>query len=191
MWVKSLGAAGFGELSVRALARAAGVSPGTVQHHFPTSRGVPTDPADLAATSEDLLRLRLAAAMTRPGLSAAILFDRSDDHEARLAYLAEALRPSRLEALERLRALTQAGVLRARDPVMIAVLFGILLPTLSSAGPALKALFDLDLNDAAVQERLVTGLADVLSLGLLPDIGRTGSTTGSRDSPRFSRPGSG
>jgi len=183
---RQIGVHGFVRTTFRGIAAEAGVSYGSVQHHFPTKRELwsalveevllPAHRASRAVSSEDEIRrvltervrARVEAAVLRPGLSAAILTDTSEGAGARLAELASALQADRAVEREMLRSLIAAGQLRAVDEVAVAAVLGVALTTLSSAKPAMAALLGLDMDDAASRERLARGIADLLLHGLLP-----------------------
>lgn len=183
---RQIGVHGFARTTFRGIAAEAGVSYGSVQHHFPTKRELwsalveevllPAHRASRAVSSEDEIRrvltervrARVEAAVLRPGLSAAILTDTSEGAGARLAELASALQADRAVEREMLRSLIAAGQLRAVDEVAVAAVLGVALTTLSSAKPAMAALLGLDMDDAASRERLARGIADLLLHGLLP-----------------------
>ncbi len=177
---------GFARTTFRGIAAEAGVSYGSVQHHFPTkgklwsalveevllpayraSRPVSSE-ADIRRVLTDKVRARVEAAVLRPGLSAAILTDTSEGAEARLVELASALQADRAVERELLRAAIAAGRLRAVDEVAVMAVLGVALTTLSSAKPAMAALLGLDMDDAASREHLARGIADLLLHGLLP-----------------------
>ncbi len=183
---RQIGVHGFARTTFRGIAAEAGVSYGSVQHHFPTKKQLwsalveevllPAHRASNAVSSEDEIRrvltervrARVEAAVLRPGLSAAILTDTSEGAEARLDELASALQADRAAERQMLRTLIAAGQLRAVDEVAVAAVLGIALTTLSSAKPAMAALLGLDMDDAATRERLARGIADLLLHGLLP-----------------------
>ena len=183
---RQIGAYGFAGTTFRGIAAEAGVSYGSVQHHFPTKErlwsalveevllpahrapsAVPSE-ADLGPMLTERVRARVEAAVLRPGLSAAILTDTSEGADARLAELASATRADRESERAMLRALIAARQLRAVDEVAVMAVLGIALTMLSSAKPATAALLGLDLDDAASRERLAQGIADLLLHGLLP-----------------------
>jgi AcrR family transcriptional regulator len=183
---RQIGRLGFARTTFRGIAAEAGVSYGSVQHHFPTKRQlwsalveevlVPAHRASRPVSSEhdirrvltEKVRARVEAAVLRPGLSAAILTDTSEGADARLNELASALHADRAVERELLRALIEAGKLRAVDEVAVMAVLGVALTTLSSAKPAMAALLGLDMDDAATRERLARGIADLLLHGLLP-----------------------
>ena len=183
---RQIGMYGFARTTFRGIAAEAGVSYGSVQHHFPTKEHLwralvdevllpahrAPDPAsrdhDLPRALTETVRARVEASVLRPGLSAAILTDPSEGAAARLDALASALRTEQRSERERLRALIAAGQLRAVDEDAVLAVLGIALTTLSSAKPALAALLGLDMEDAAARERLTRGIADLLLHGLLP-----------------------
>jgi TetR/AcrR family transcriptional regulator len=183
---RQIGVHGFARTTFRGIAAEAGVSYGSVQHHFPTkkqlwsalveevllpahraSRPVSTE-HDIRRVLTEKVRARVEAAVLRPGLSAAILTDTSEGAEGRLRELASVLRPDREAEREMLRMAIAAGMVRGVDELAVMAIMGVALTTLSSAKPAMAALLDLDMDDAATRERLAEGIADILLLGLLP-----------------------
>jgi len=183
---RQIGAHGFAGTTFRGIAAEAGVSYGSVQHHFPTKQQLwsalveevllPAHRAPSAVPSEDDLgrvltekvRARVEAAVLRPGLSAAILTDTSEGADVRFHELASALRPDREAEREMLRALIAAGQLREVDEVAVMAVLGVALTTLSSAKTAIAVLLGVDMDDAASRERLARGISDLLLHGLLP-----------------------
>jgi AcrR family transcriptional regulator len=183
---RQIGLHGFARTSFRSIAAEAGVSYGSVQHHFPTKTQlwsalvaevlVPAQRASRAVSREqdirdvltEKVRARIEAAVLRPGLSAAILTDTSEGAAARLDELASALKSDRAAERELLRTLIAANELRAVDEVAVMAVLGVALTTLSSAKPAMAALLGLDMDDAETRERLARGIADMLLHGLLP-----------------------
>jgi AcrR family transcriptional regulator len=177
---------GFARTTFRGIAAEAGVSYGSVQHHFPTKarlwsalveevlvpahRASPpvSNAQDIRRVLTGMVRARVEAAVLRPGLSAAILTDSSEGAEARLDELASALQAHRATEREVLRTLIAAGQLRAVDEQAVMAVLGVALATLSSAKPAMAALLGLDMDDADTRERLARGIADLLLHGLLP-----------------------
>ncbi len=183
---RQIGVHGFARTTFRGIAAEAGVSYGSVQHHFPTkarlwsalveemlvpaqraSRAVSSEP-DIRRVLTEKVRARVEAAVLRPGLSAAILMDTSAGAEARLVELASALQADRAAEREMLRTLIAAGKLRAVDEVAVMAVLGVALTTLSSAKPAMAALLGLDMDDAVSRDQLARGIADLLLHGLLP-----------------------
>jgi AcrR family transcriptional regulator len=197
---RMFGEQGYGGASMRGLAERLGVAQGTLQHLFPTkialwdamvdevlvpAYSVPVPESAFVAFAPDVVRARVDAAITRPGLSAAILFDRSEGHEARLLALGARLRGVQEQNLAALAGLAASGVIRVRDTEAVAAVLSVLLPTLSSAAPALQALFGLDLSDPGTRERIALAATDLLLRGLLeasadgpaPDPGRSDAPT--------------
>lgn len=182
---RMFGEEGYGGASMRRLAARLGVAQGTLQHLYPTKEALweamveevlvpalatPVPIEGFTTTyAPELLRTRLEAAISRPGLSAAILFDRSAGHEARLAALGARLMEVQERNLQVLAALSASGILRVRDTDAVAAVLSVLLPTLSSAGPALRALYGLDLEDSDTRERLAAAVTDVILRGMLED----------------------
>lgn len=182
---RQIGADGFDRTSFRGIAAEAGVSYGTVQHHFPTKQHlwsalvaevlVPVYAESRAATPDTLgaalterVRRRIEGAVLRPGLSAAILTDSSEGAEGRLRELVDALASTRASERQVLRTLQAAGHLRDVDEDALIAVLGIALSSLSSAKTALRVLLNLDMDDPGARERLVHGISDLLLYGLLP-----------------------
>ncbi|MEM6956691.1 MAG: helix-turn-helix domain-containing protein [Myxococcota bacterium] len=179
-----IGAKGFAGASIRAIAKAAGVSYGTVQHRFPTKhdlfKAIVDDvlvplverPPPVSSTFGGVLKARildrLEGSVLRPGLSVAILSDRSEGAHARRAYLVNATAESRERELKRMGALQQAGLMREFDLRALLVLMGLAVSCISSLGPAVKELVDIDLEDSEQREALAASLADLLLYGILP-----------------------
>ena len=181
---RMIGERGFSATSIRSLGAEAGVSHGTVQHHFATKDSlwkalvdevlVP----DLVAASDQLsaepgggleavIATRLEQAMTRPGLSGAILMDRSDGANDRLAYLADATLSMRTGAISQLEVLVTAEVLRSVNPIALLAL-NIALTCLGSADVALRTFLDLDISDEGQRAQLATDIIDVILYGVMP-----------------------
>ena len=183
---RQIGVHGFARTTFRGIAAEAGVSYGTVQHHFPTKQQLWSAiveevllPAHRASppvsTEQDIrrvltetVRARVEAAVLRPGLSAAILTDRSPGAEERLREIATALQGEREMDLAGIRMLIAAGQLRDVDELAFMAVMGIALTTLSSAKPAMATFIGVDMDDPASRERLASGIADLLLHGLLP-----------------------
>jgi TetR/AcrR family transcriptional regulator len=179
---------GFERTSIRGIANEAGVSMRTVQHHFPTKDDiwraliddvvlpeivsrVSEDAADIPDTVESEVALRIDRAMTRPGLSAAVLTDTSDGARDRLEYVAAATAEVQRANLLTLRSLMDAGALRSMDPRSLAIAISIGLAGLaciSSAKTAVDVLYDVDLDDTRQREALIQDITDLVLYGLLP-----------------------
>ena len=183
---RQIGLHGFDRTTFRGIAAEAGVSYGSVQHHFPTkaqlwsalveevllpahraSRPVSNE-QDIRLLLTETVRARVEASVLRPGLSAAILTDRSEGAEERLAEIATVLRAEREAERASLRAAMAVGLLRPIDEAAVMAVMGIALTTLSSAKPAMATLIGVDMDDEAARERLAHGIADLLLHGLLP-----------------------
>jgi AcrR family transcriptional regulator len=185
---RQIGELGFDRASFRGIAEEAGVSYGTVQHHFPTKQelwsalvaevlvpmyprsrpAAPDASGEVDAELTERVRQRIEGAVLRPGLSAAILMDRSEGAEVRLRQLAEALAPVRAIELQTLRMLQASGHLREVDEGALMAVLGVALSSLSSAKPAIRILLGIDMDDPAVRDRLARGITDLLLRGLLP-----------------------
>jgi len=191
MAARMIGQHGFEATSIKAIATAAGVSTGTVQHHFPNKGDLweaivheviaPAMRSDVeaaaaatasAATIDDAVARSIAAriegAVTRPGLSGAILLDASPHAEERLAVLMEAMGGQRDQVLQTMEMLVASGQLRPMDPRSLAALISIGLAALSSAPTALKALLGIDLDSAAQRQALIADLTQIVLHGVLP-----------------------
>ena len=183
---RMFGEEGYGGASMRRLAARLGVAQGTLQHLYPTKEvlwdamveevlvpalAAPVPTEGFTSFAPEVLRARLEAAISRPGLSAAFLFDRSAGHEARLAALGARLRGVQERNLQVLAALSASGAIRVRDTEAVAAVLSVLLPTLSSAGPALRALYGFDLSDPDTRERLAAATTDVILRGMIDDRG--------------------
>lgn len=179
-----IAARGFNATSIRGLGREAGVTHGTVQHHFLTKQAlweavvdevlVPrldTSREQLAAEPGGglgaVVATRLERAMTRPGLSGAILMDASDGADERLAYLADATLSMRTEAISQLESLVTGKALRSVNPKALIAL-DIALACLGSADVALRTFLDIDISDEEQRARLVADISDVVLLGVMP-----------------------
>ena len=179
-----IGRDGLAKSSMRGIAREAGVSLGTLQHHFSTKETlwkavideliVPAEqqfhaasgPAELVA---EIVRQRLASAVRSPGLAGRLLTDGSAEGEVVLDYLVDATRSGRAVSRQLLERAIEVGVLRRVDPDALLAVFGVALPALASSKNALHKLFDIDLDDDADRERLSLALSDILLHGLLPE----------------------
>jgi TetR/AcrR family transcriptional regulator len=176
---------GFERTSIRAIANEAGVSMRTVQHHFPTKDDiwraliddvvvpeivsrVSQDAADIPSTVENEVALRIERAMTRPGLSAAVLTDTSEGARDRLEYVAAATAEVQRTNLLTLRSLMDAGALRSMDPRSLAVAISIGLACISSATTAVDVLYDVDLCDESQRDVLIQDITNLVLYGLLP-----------------------
>lgn len=179
-----IGRSGFAATSIRGLASEAGVSHGTVQHHFPTKDNLWKALVDevivpdlneirdrlLAGAYdgfEDLLAGRLRQAMSRPGLSGAVLADHTAGAADRIDYLASATRPIREQSITQTQALIDGGLVRNIDLDSFRALV-LILSYLSSSDLVLRAFYDIDINNEEKREQLIVGIVDIVLHGLLP-----------------------
>ena len=175
---------GFDGTSIRGLAREAGVTHGTVQHHFPTKQAlwravvdeviVPGIEVALSRLSDDasggveaVIATRLRQALTTQGLSGAVLLDNTDGGLERLTYLADATQTSRADGNTQIQSLAAAGALRPVNPTAISAL-DIALFCLGSATDALRTFLDIDISDDQQREALVAGITDIYLYGVIP-----------------------
>jgi len=175
---------GFDGTSIRGLAREAGVTHGTVQHHFPTKHAlwqavvdeviVPGIEAAVSQLSDDaggaveaVIATRLRQALTTQGLSGSILLDNTHGAKERLAYLADATQASRAEGNTQIKSLTAAGELRPVNPTAISAV-DIALFCLGSATDALRTFLDIDITDDKQREALVADITDIYLYGIIP-----------------------
>ena len=182
--LEAIQANGWSGLALREVARELGVSLPAVQRHFPTKddlwracvdrliaeRMTVPPPGPPEAQGVDRLRSVLRAQFDRaslePGLTSAMLSDHSEGADARLAYLYEAVRPTLEEGRARLQAGIDGGLIREIDLDVVLALLGIGLSSLSSARPALRELFGIDLAQESERERFAATLTDILIRGL-------------------------
>jgi TetR/AcrR family transcriptional regulator len=182
---RAIGQRGFDRSSIRAIADEAGVSNRSVQHHFPTKddlwralvdevivpelkKEVSAEPSDVPARIREDVQARVELAITRPGLSAAVLADSSEGDRGRLEYLAAAIADTRDQNIETWRALMEAGALRGMDPRSMMITISIAVPFISSAKTAVDVLYGVDLEDPTQRDALNRDIADLLLYGLLP-----------------------
>jgi len=175
---------GFDGTSIRGLAREAGVTHGTVQHHFPTKQAiwqavvdeviVPRVEGTVSQLSDDVsggveaaIATRLRQALTNQGLSGTVLLDSSDGALERMGYLADATQASRSAGLTQLQSLAAEGALRPVNPTAIGAL-DIALFCLGSAADALRTFLDIDIADDKQREALVADITDIYLYGVLP-----------------------
>lgn len=176
---------GFDATTVRGLAHVAGVSLGTVQHHFPTKRALWEAIVDevivprvrtrrallvsqgLASVGESL-RARMEAIARGDGMASSVLFDNSEASADRLVYLAQALADEREAGRRALEGMVAAGEIRDVDLDVLEALYTVGLPALATSRVAMAALFGLDVRDDATRERIAETTADLLLHGLLP-----------------------
>ncbi len=181
----AIGGHGFARTSIRSIADKAGVSMRTVQHHFPNKDEiwraviddvvVPEIARPLGEERDNIpdaihgeVALRIERAMTRPGLSAAVLTDTSDGARDRLEYVAAATADVQRENLLTLRSLMDAGALRSMDPRSLAIAISVGLACISSAKTAINVLYDVELDDSLQRDALTKDITDLLLYGLLP-----------------------
>jgi len=180
-----IGKYGFKGASLRRIASEAGVSYGSIQHHFKTKdviwkaivdellvpaiahRGV-GQPGVMDDQLREFVGQRIEAAVLRPGLSGALLTDQTDAGEERLRYLAEATSTLREKNRRWVLELRDRGSLRNIDVDALRVVLGIGLACVPSAKPAIRHLIGLDLDDESQRRSLVEGITDLLLNGLLP-----------------------
>lgn len=175
---------GFDATSIRGLAREAGITHGTVQHHFPTKQAlwhavvdeviVPNIEATVSQLSdhasggvEAAIATRLRRALATQGLSGSILLDNTHGAKERLAYLADATHTGRAEVNAQIKSLTAAGELRPISPTAISAV-DIALFCLGSATDALRAFLDIDISDDEQREALVADITDIYLYGVIP-----------------------
>jgi len=175
---------GFDGTSIRGLAREAGVTHGTLQHHFPTKQAiwqavvdeliapriegtVSQLVADPRSGVEVAIATRLRQALTNQGLSGTVLLDSSDGALERMGYLADATQASRSAGLTQLQSLAAEGALRPVSPTAIGAL-DIALFCLGSATDALRTFLDIDISDDEEREALVAGITDIYLYGVIP-----------------------
>lgn len=175
---------GFDATSIRGLAREAGITHGTVQHHFPTKQAlweavvdeviVPNIEATVSQLSDDAsggveaaIATRLRQALTNRGLSGAVLLDKTDGAHERLTYLADATQTGRAEGNAQIESLTAAGAFRPINPTAISAV-DIALFCLGSATDALRAFLDIDISDDEQREALVAEITDIYLYGVIP-----------------------
>ena len=175
---------GFDATSIRGLAREAGITHGTVQHHFPTKQAlwqavvdeviVPGIEAAVSQLSDDAsggvetaIATRLRQALTNRGLTGAVLLDSTDGAHERLTYLADATQSSRAEGNTQIQSLTAAGALRPVNPTAISAV-DIALFCLGSATDALRTFLDIDISDDEQREALVADITDIYLYGVIP-----------------------
>ena len=175
---------GWSGMALRDLARRLGVSLPAVQRHFPTKDDLWRACVDRlvaerlerraeevtdAAPADQLiaaLRAQIERPSLEPGLTAAMLSDRSEGADERLAYLYRAVRPALDDARSRFNRAIEAGVMRPVDTDVVVALLGIGVSSLANAGPALRHLFGIDLDQDGQRDRFARTVADLLMFGL-------------------------
>ncbi len=177
--LKAIAAGGYSGLSMRGVARAAGVSLATVQRNYPTkdelwegavdhymdgleepSLAEPGDPLAL------MIERFLGFNSTHPGLVTAIFTDRAPGHEERHGYVAGRLSARHERSLALLGDLQDHGVMRRVDGRALLLFLNMGLGAISSAPAATNLIYGFDLEDLAERSRLAAALADILRLGL-------------------------
>ena len=182
--LEAIQANGWSGLALREVARDLGVSLPAVQRHFPTKDDLwracvdrliadrlavplPAPPeAEGVERLRSVLRAQFDRASREPGLTSAMLSDHSEGADARLAYLYEAVRPTMEAGRARLEAGVDQGLIREVDLDVVLALLGIGLSSLSSARPALRQLFGIDLEEESERDRFAATLTDILIQGL-------------------------
>ena len=175
---------GFDRTSIRAIAREAGVSNRTVQHHFPAKddlwralvdevlvpgvKRVGAVPSPDAHTIEESIGLGVERALTRPGLSGAVLTDPSDGARERMEYVGSAVEGLMRDHLASMESLIEAEAVRRVDPTSLSIMIAIGLACVSSAGTAIEAIYGIDLDDTVQRARLVSEITDLLLYGVVP-----------------------
>lgn len=194
--VRLIAERGFAGASIRAIAKACGVSHGTLQNHFPTKKALweaivdevllpagmgpgPTPDSRLEEVIEATLRLRIERATSGLGIWGAVMTDRSEGAEERLAYLAQRTKPTTDAGVMIIEALAGTALLKVRDPRSIVAMM-IVLSSLSGLDTALRQLLGLDLADEDTKEDLIADLSQILLQGLLP---RSAPSSPSPESP--------
>lgn len=180
---KMIGERGFDGTSIRALAKAAGVTYGTIQNHFPSKgllwealvdevlapshESVKPQKEGVVQAIKQEVRSRVAVALTR-SLSGAMMVDSSEEGRMRIRYLAQATSGLKETNTNALKELAEDGQIRPIDPKVVGAMFGVALPCLASSRVALQELLGLDMEQEDVRERVVDHLSDLLLYGLLP-----------------------
>ena len=176
---------GFEGSSLRAIASEANVSLSTLQHYFKTKtvlwkaiidelvvpnmqRRVVTPHQDNESHLGAAIAMRLAAVVSRPGLSGKLLTDSSEAGKERLAYLANATASIRASDRALLESLKETGIIRSVDIDAVIAVIGIAISTLSSAKEAVRTLVGPDLDNDTDREKMVTAITDLLVNGLRP-----------------------
>ena len=108
----------------------------------------------IASIVEREISIRIDRALTRPGLSAAMLTDPSEGAQDRLEYVAAATSDVRRENLVAIASIMDEGLMRAMDPRTLAIVISVGLSCISSAKAATNTLYDIDLDDKDVRENL-------------------------------------
>lgn len=177
--VDALSNGGFETLSMRGVARAAGVSLATVQHHFGNKAGLGRAAVDHVLAEANRERVRtpgrdlrqrirnlLEVSSSRPGVLAALLNDKSPGHEERLAYFTE-----RFSAILQDPATTLAEVQAGRTgrPVDAGAFMALLTIGVSSLGgvpDAIRKIYGIDLSTDEDLDRLADHLTDIIGHGI-------------------------
>ena len=182
--LEAVQANGWSGLGLREIARNLGVSLPAVQRHFPTKdhlwracvdrliaerMALPAPPPAGAQGAERImavLRAQFDRASLEPGLTSAMLSDRSEGADSRLAYLYRSVRPVLDEGRARLQGAVDSGLIRDVDLDVVLALLGIGMSSLANARPALRQLFGIDLEEESERERFAATLTDILLRGL-------------------------
>jgi TetR/AcrR family transcriptional regulator len=181
---RAMGERGFDRTSIRAIAKEAGVSNRTVQHHFATKdelwralvdevlvpgvQRVGAAPSPGARTIAGSIGARVERALTRPRLSGAMLTDPSEGARERMEYVGAAVGGMLEQHVSAMEALIAAKALRPVDPTSLSIVIAIGLACISSAGPAVEAIYGVDLGEPAQHTKLTDDVTDLLLYGLLP-----------------------
>jgi len=176
----ALASGGYQALTMRGVARRLGVSLASLQYHHATKADLwraaidgffadaadhhgQVDVADLARS----ISVFLQQGARRPGLVAALLTDRSEGSEERLAYIADGFAANTEQAHRKLEALQSSGTVRPLDPKVMFALTTIGIGSLASAGGAVKAIYGFDLENDEERDRFAAAVADIIGHGLL------------------------
>lgn len=179
-----IGRDGLNGTSMRGVAREAGVSLATLQHHFRTKDllwkavidevVVPAEVRPPQATPDaqsfftKVVRERLGDAVRHPGLTGRVLADGSPQGVALLEYLMDATQEIRAQDRQRITMAVAVGRLRPIDVDALIVLLGVALPVLSSSKQAIRLLVGPNLEDDEQRAQLSDAISDILLFGLLP-----------------------
>lgn len=178
-------AGGFGQMSLRGLARELGVSLAALQHHTATKDDlldavlaevvVPRMAADRQrleaagqATSADLHGIvlgRLRSLVVHGALVASILQEEGEGTSERRQRVLAAIDSERRQVLAGFERLADLGVIRRISPAVWTAISVFAVPAVGRALPALPA-FDLGVD--VDPEAVLSGVADLLVHGLLP-----------------------
>lgn len=184
LFAKAMGKSGPARVSMRGVARDAGISLATLQNHFktkpllikavldelisPAENRPRANSTDVAAFLRGVVHERLEGAARYPGLTAWLLINGLADQGELLEHLANTTEEIRRGDVARIKASMEAGLLQKHDVHAVVVLLGIALPLLSSATDAIARLVGPDLEKEPDRHKLADAIADVLLYGLLP-----------------------